>query len=464
MAETYLLKLNGEERLDFEFSRPEHRKETNELIKLSKRKSWVLEKLKDLCIRVGRGKGSPIYTIEGVPLLKVRNLHNEYIDEETDFVLKDWFEQNKKRIAIKKDDILLTSTGVGTIGKVDIIREDKEIGIDGHITIIRVKKENNPKYILYYLRSKLGQSQIERFTTGCTGQTELNYKHVENFNILIPKDRYEQDKIVKEIESYLDKSNMALKSYKENIIKLKNIMNDICMIRKKDFENCFILSADKMVDRIDCYFYHPEREYLQAELEKLKKRDIEIIKGEDLDIKKQIGKKFFEENKLNLLKYLDIGNTDKDLGDIKDLDEDILLNLPTRARQKVKINDILQPRPTGSMEGVVMVSKELDGQLASTGFIQIRPKNQEEAIILWTALKSDVVQKQMFYLQSGSIQPEITPNNFKKDVLIPIPKDSMRNKIIEDMQKDIKEARDNFKIYVENKQTARDKFLEILKE
>ena len=70
----------------------------------------------------------------------------------------------------------------------------------------------------------------------------------------------------------------------------------------------------------------------------------------------------------------------------------------------------------------------------------------------------------MFYLQSGSIQPEITPNNFKKDVLIPIPKDSMRNKIIEDMQKDIKEARDNFKIYVENKQTARDKFLEILKE
>ncbi|MBR9704222.1 hypothetical protein GOV12_02330 [Candidatus Pacearchaeota archaeon] len=462
MVNTYILKLNGEKRLDYEFNKPEHKIEFNNLQKLSKRKDWELKPLKDCCLKVHRGKGSSIYTIEGIPILKVRNLHNEYIDDNTDFILKEWFDHNKYRIGVKRGDVLLTSTGVGTIGKVDTYDSNEEVAIDGHITLIRVKKEYNPRYILYYLRSKIGNNQIERFTTGCTGQTELNYKHVENFNILIPKDKKVQDEIVNKVENYLNKAKISLGKYKSALIKIRNIINDICSIPKKEFSNYFVVHASKLKDRIDCYYHHPEREFIQKELLKINNKKVDIIKGKDLETVKSLTKQYFEDNKTEMYKYLDIGNTEKDLGDVKNLDEDILLNLPTRARKKVKTYDILQARPIGSVEGVVIVNKELDEQLVSTGFIQIRPKNYEEALILWVALKSEAVQKQMFYLQAGSIQPEITPTNFNEEVTIPIPKGSSRKQILEDVKKDIKEARENLQEYKKNKNNAKRIFLELI--
>jgi len=461
MVNTYILKLDGEKRLDYEFNKPEHSKEKALLEELSKRKGWKLKKLKHCCITIHRGNGSSIYTIEGVPILKVRNLHNGYIDWDTDFVLTDWFREREDKIGVKRNDILLTSTGVGTIGRVDIFDEDKKVAVDGHITILRVKENYNPRYFLYYLRSKLAQNQIERFTTGCTGQTELNLKHIENFDILIPEDKETQDKIVGEVEKYIDKSNSSYGKFKTSINKLKGIVREVCSIKEKKFPNHFIVPPEELKDRLDCYFHHPERKYIVKELQKIDKSRADVIKGADLEIIKPITKNYFEDNETKTFKYLDIGNTEKELGDILGFEEDILLNLPSRAKKKVKKNDILQPRPIGSMEGIVIVSQDFDEQLASTGFIQIRTCNYEDGLILWATLKSDIVQKQMFYLQTGSIQPEITPNNFKKYLLIPVPSNA-KETILKNIEMGIMEARKNIKSYKENKEIAEATFLEFM--
>ncbi len=116
--------------------------------------------------------------------------------------------------------------------------------------------------------------------------------------------------------------------------------------------------------------------------------------------------------------------------------------------------------PIGSTEGIVKVPKEFDGQLCSTGFIIIRPKNEEEALLLWAIMKSNLVQKQFFYKQSGSLQPSITPENFKEMVLIPMPKDKLKNNIIKQVKEDIKDAT-NFK---EKYNISLDKARNILKE
>ncbi len=62
--------------------------------------------------------------------------------------------------------------------------------------------------------------------------------------------------------------------------------------------------------------------------------------------------------------------------------------------------------------------------------MQIRPNNEDEAFLLWTMLKSDIIQKQFFYLQSGCSQPEISPNNFEEYVLLPFPKGKIREEIV----------------------------------
>ncbi len=68
----------------------------------------------------------------------------------------------------------------------------------------------------------------------------------------------------------------------------------------------------------------------------------------------------------------------------------------------------------------------------------------------------------MFYLQSGSIQPEITPTNFKKYLLIPYPKNNVKKEIIEEMKKDIKDAREGIKKYKDSKRKAQEIFLELI--
>lgn len=47
-------------------------------------------------------------------------------------------------------------------------------------------------------------------------------------------------------------------------------------------------------------------------------------------------------------------------------------NRPSRANREVKLNDVLQARMKNTDKGI-LIDKQLDGQLFSTGFIQLRP-------------------------------------------------------------------------------------------
>lgn len=179
-------------------------------------------------------------------------------------------------------------------------------------------------------------------------------------------------------------------------------------------------------------------------------------------MKHTISKEIFEHNKTKTYKYIDIGNVEKELGQIIGYEEDILFNLPTRARQSINANDILQPRPIGSLVGTTIVTEEYNNNLASTGFIVIETENYNDAVLIRSVLTSEIVQKQMFYLQSGSIQPEITPTNFKKHVLLPIPCGILKKKVIRKYQKQIKEAFGYKEEYKYKMAEAKSRFIELV--
>jgi len=227
---------------------------------------------------------------------------------------------------------------------------------------------------------------------------------------------------------------------------LNHILTEFLNFEKGNFKSndkIFIVSGEELDDRMDCYSHSPIYKRLINKLRiQEKKGKFDLIPASDLNIvDERIKKKEYEKISTNNYKYLELGNTDKDLGLILGIEEDLLINLPTRARQKIQTNDILIPRPIGSTEGIVKVPEELNNQLCSTGFIIIRPKDEDEALLLWAIMKSDLVQLQFFYLQSGSLQPEITPENFKGKVLIPLPKGKIRKQIVDAVKKDIEEAK-----------------------
>lgn len=110
--------------------------------------------------------------------------HGEIITTNADWVEKsvyDEFSEQKKRGVIERYDVLLSSTGDGTLGKCAVYDLSYKAIADGHITIIRVNPDIvDPYYLCDYLRAGFGAIQIERLYTGSTGMIELTPEQVDS--------------------------------------------------------------------------------------------------------------------------------------------------------------------------------------------------------------------------------------------------------------------------------------------
>jgi type I restriction enzyme M protein len=100
-------------------------------------------------------------------------------------------EKYKEDMMLKDGDILLASTGDGTLGKCCVYRnkdeksETKPAIADGHVTVIRVNQDEiYPEYLCDYLRKGFGSEQVNRLFTGSTGLVEIQPDDVNE--IVIP--------------------------------------------------------------------------------------------------------------------------------------------------------------------------------------------------------------------------------------------------------------------------------------
>jgi len=102
----------------------------------------------------------------------------------------------KKKIAdekyLKSFDVLVNSTGVGTLGRVAQISEvNGPVTSDSHVTIVRPDCQTiDPLYFGYCLKSR--QKDIELLGEGSTGQTELSRVLLGDMEIEILEDFKEQ--------------------------------------------------------------------------------------------------------------------------------------------------------------------------------------------------------------------------------------------------------------------------------
>lgn len=211
-------------RIDFEWLDPRHKEMDRRLNKIQEKKGYKVGTIGDLIsdgiCQVIKGKTATPYVSQGMPILKVRNVTNEGINWNTDYVLRAFFDKNPE-CHLKQSDVLITSTGVGTIGRVAVLDKSIDCMTDGHVTTIRILNTSklSPDYLAHYLRSIFGQTQIERFTVGSTGQTELNDSDISLIKILYPESIDEQEKVLR---LALNHERNALKSRDEYRASLEN--------------------------------------------------------------------------------------------------------------------------------------------------------------------------------------------------------------------------------------------------
>ena len=146
--------------------------------------------LESLCVKgyPRRGKKPSEDSTDGIPVLKVRNITGQGIDFDADYTPdSEEIRQECARALIKQNDILITSTGEGTIGRIDVYLPEDDAFVDSHITICRLRPNVNLDYVVEFLRSEYGQIQMLRNVSGSTGQTELLLDHVKTIQIPLPQ-------------------------------------------------------------------------------------------------------------------------------------------------------------------------------------------------------------------------------------------------------------------------------------
>ena len=99
---------------------------------------------------------------------------------------------------IHENDVLLASTGEGTLGKATVYDSSTPAVADGHVSIIRLNNDVLPEYAVWFLRSEYGQRQITRLFTGATGLIELPEDTANRILVLVPSDEGKRQSLVRE--------------------------------------------------------------------------------------------------------------------------------------------------------------------------------------------------------------------------------------------------------------------------
>ena len=145
---------------------------------------------------------------------------------------------NKKPIPenryLKLHDILINSTGTGTVGRVgQITHIDKKLTCDSHVSIIRPNLEEiEGRYLGYTLW--LLEPLLENCAEGSTNQVELARARLKSLEIILPINVEEQNKIVSVLSAFDDKIEVNNKIIQTLEQMAQEIFKEWFIVRKKD--------------------------------------------------------------------------------------------------------------------------------------------------------------------------------------------------------------------------------------
>lgn len=149
-------------------------------------KGWEVKSLADVTIELRRGI-SPKYSEEkGIRVINQKCIRHH----EVNFSLCRLNDPALRKIngrELKIGDVLVNSTGVGTLGRVAPVKYlDETTVVDSHVTIVRSNPDIYPKFVFAQLMIAK-EWVIEALGEGSTGQTELSRKILSEQELLCPK-------------------------------------------------------------------------------------------------------------------------------------------------------------------------------------------------------------------------------------------------------------------------------------
>ena len=134
-----------------------------------------------------------------------------------------WMQQIPSADARKarRHDVVVNSTGVGTLGRAARWIATDPIAVDGHVTVVRPDAARCPPVILGYALLA-AQSQLEVLGEGSTGQTELSRKRLAEFQVHLPGGA-EAERVAGALED-LDDQAESLRNETHGLIRFRDVL------------------------------------------------------------------------------------------------------------------------------------------------------------------------------------------------------------------------------------------------
>jgi type I restriction enzyme S subunit len=358
------------------------------------RKSMEKVKLgKYVKIENGYAFKSKNFVENGSPIIRITDLTNNNMNLNTcaKYTIED-FEKFEKYL-VKEGDILIAMSGA-TTGKIGIVKGIEErIYLNQRIGNFKVLNDSklNKTFLYYLVTSQDYQKKIKKIASGCA-QQNISSKQLEGIEVNIPP--LETQKQIVEVLERAEK----LKKYRE---KADNLTEDYL---KSIFLEMFgdVGKNPKKFDVVSI-------------------KDV-VEKTSNENPKNEYPDEYFD--------YIDISSIDSSIGKITSSTQYLGNEASSRARQKIKTNDLLVSTVRPNLNAVGLVPEEFNNQIASTGFCVLRASEKISPEYLFLISRSNYFIESLINQCKGASYPAVN-NGDVLNLKIPLPPLELQNKFAE---------------------------------
>ena len=193
-------------------------------------KGWKKIKLKDISNYLKRGKSPKYSERSSINVINQKCIYWRDFKPENCKCYNEEFIDKIKGEFLDSGDIVINSTGTGTLGRALVLKNIKSnlYVADSHITVMKVNEFANPVYITTLLELKNIQSQVyAKCVNGSTNQIELSVSKLGSYKIMVPP--IESQNKFADIVNQVDKLKVQMES------SLKELENNFNSLMQKAF-------------------------------------------------------------------------------------------------------------------------------------------------------------------------------------------------------------------------------------
>lgn len=366
---------------------------------------------------INRGT-QPLYNKKGT-LKALRSVNVGFMNfNETrqEYVTEDFFTINT-RGKVQKDDILITSTGVGTLGRTSIWFKNEKAFCDGHITILRNGKIDS-YFITAFLNSKYGLRQYDQNYRGSSGQIEIYPYDISKF--VIPECLFpHQTEIGNYLREAFELQTQSKILYKQatDLLEQELGLENVKINNKNYFTT---LNTTCVTERIiDPKFHNPKFEQINNHL-KANFETIELRKIADVEYG-YMPMQDYEKDKTKGIPLIRVTNITQEI-EIKMDDLKYIPNwVKVPSKKYVEKGDILIVQCGDTTGKVGYIYEDVKNHLFPSFCFSIKVKDSRiNSLFLAALLKSNLMQ--ILFDQTvmiNTVRPNTTKPRFEK-ITIPI--------------------------------------------